>query len=116
MITYAKLEETVIVTEEIDNIQMMAIVTLGAGHDENSVSEMNGSINMMLFIDAYFTDRALMDSYMYATEAKVKALARSEYSRFYYGHIHRYPNDWPYTARDETKLRRFRNECRKRNS
>ncbi len=29
---------------------------------------------MMLFIDAYFTDRALMDSYMYATEAKVKAL------------------------------------------
>ena len=29
---------------------------------------------MMLFIDAYFTDRALMDGYMYATEAKVKAL------------------------------------------
>ena len=40
---------------------------------------------MMLFIDAYFTDRALMDSYMYATEAKVKALKRSEYSRFYTG-------------------------------
>ena len=84
MITSAKLEETVIVTEEIDNIQMMAIVTTaGAEHAKSSVSEMNGSINMMLFIDAYFTDRALMDSYMYATEAKVKALARSEYSRFY---------------------------------
>jgi iron complex transport system ATP-binding protein len=74
MITSAKLEETVIVTEEIDHIQMMAIVTIGAGHDESSVFEMNGSINMMLFIDAYFTDRALMDSYMYGTEAKVKAL------------------------------------------
>lgn len=74
MITYNKLEETVIVTEEIDNIQMIAIVTLVAGYDKNSVSKMNGSINMMLFIDAYFTDRALMDSYMYATEAKVKAL------------------------------------------
>ena len=74
MITSAKLDESVMVTEEIDNIQMMAIVTLGAGHDKGSVSEMLGSINMMLFIDAYFTDRALMDSYMYATEAKVKAL------------------------------------------
>ena len=74
MITSAKLEETVIVTEKIDNIQMMAIVTLVAGHAKSSVSEMYGSVNIMLFIDAYFTDRALMDSYMYATEAKVKAL------------------------------------------
>ena len=43
---------------------------------KSSVSEIAKlvSINMMLFIDAYFTDRALMDSYMYATEAKVKAL------------------------------------------
>ena len=74
MITSAKLEETVIVTEKVDNIQMMAIVTLVAGHAKSSVSEMLGSINMMLFIDAYFTDRALMDSYMHGTEAKVKAL------------------------------------------
>ena len=29
---------------------------------------------MMLFIDAYFTDGALMNGYMSATEAKVKAL------------------------------------------
>ena len=42
MITSAKLEETVIVTEKIDNIQMMAIVTVGAGHDKSSVSEMYG--------------------------------------------------------------------------
>ena len=28
----------------------------------------------MLFMDASFTDRALMDSFMYATEAKMKAL------------------------------------------
>ena len=74
MITSAKLEETVIVMEEIDNIQMMAIVTVGIGNAKSSVSEMLGSINMMLFIDAYFTDRALMDSYMYGTEAKVNAL------------------------------------------
>ena len=35
---------------------------------------------MMLFIDAYFTDGALMDSYMDATEAKVKALQELIYS------------------------------------
>ena len=80
MITSAKLEETVMVTEEIENIQMMAIVTAGAGNaidiTKRSVSEMPNRwhINMMLFIDAYFTDGALMDGYMYATEAKVKAL------------------------------------------
>ena len=41
---------------------------------------------------------------MYATEAKVKALQDLNIidTDSYNGHIHRYPNDWPYTARDET--------------
>ena len=46
MMTSAKLEETVIVTEEIDNIQMMAIVTVGTGNDNeiNLGENQTGSI------------------------------------------------------------------------
>ncbi|WP_045522724.1 ATP-binding cassette domain-containing protein [Neobacillus niacini] len=62
--TAAKPEDMVMVTKEIENIQMMAIVTGGVGK----------TINIMLFIDAHFTDGALVDGYMAATEAKVKAL------------------------------------------
>ncbi|MFJ5762711.1 ATP-binding cassette domain-containing protein [Neobacillus sp. NPDC093182] len=64
VMTAAKLEEMVFVTKEIENIHMMAIVTAWGGK----------SINIMIFIDAYFTDGALVDGYMAATEAKVKAL------------------------------------------
>lgn len=64
IMTAAKLEDMVIITKEIENIQMMAIVTGGGGE----------SIDIMLFIDAHFTDGALVDGYMAATEAKVKAL------------------------------------------
>lgn len=64
IMTAAKLEDMVIITKEIENIQMMAIVTGGGGE----------SIDIMLFIDTHFTDGALVDGYMAATEAKVKAL------------------------------------------
>jgi iron complex transport system ATP-binding protein len=64
IMTAAKLEDMVIITKEIENIQMMAIVTGGGGE----------SIDIMLFIDAHFTDGALVDGYMAATEAKVKAM------------------------------------------
>ena len=81
MVTSARLEDTVIVTEKYDNIQMMLLVTAEvknpAYSTKDSVDEeaqTRGPINMMLFIDAYFTDGALMDGYMAATEAKVKAL------------------------------------------
>lgn len=62
--TTAKLAEMVIVTKKLEGIQMMAIVTVGG----------EKTINIMLFIDAHFTDGALVDGYMAATEAKVKAL------------------------------------------
>jgi iron complex transport system ATP-binding protein len=81
MLTSARLKDTVIVTEKCENIQMMAVVmaevknlaqnTKESVHEE---SQTRGPINMMLFIDAHFTDGALMDGYMAATEAKVKAL------------------------------------------
>lgn len=81
MITSARLEDTVIVTEKYDNISMLAIVTAEvqdpADITQSPVHEKvqtRGSINTMLFIDAHFTDGALMDGYMVATEAKVKAL------------------------------------------
>lgn len=67
IMTAANLGDMVIMTEEIENIQMMAIVTKAAG-------DILGSINIMLFIDAHFTDGALVDGYMAATESIVKAL------------------------------------------
>lgn len=64
IMTAVKLEEMVMVTKVIEDIHMMVIVTEGAGK----------TINIMLFIDAHFTDGALVDGYMSAVEAKVKAL------------------------------------------
>jgi iron complex transport system ATP-binding protein len=64
VMTAEKLEDMVMVTKVIENIHMMVIVTEGAGK----------TINIMLFIDAHFTDGALIDGYMSAVEAKVKAL------------------------------------------
>ena len=80
MVTTAKLEDIVIVTEKHENIQMMAIVMSGVGTDEitmSSVSETThnvSSINTMLFIDSDFTDGALVSGFMAATEAKVRVL------------------------------------------
>lgn len=62
--TTAKLEDMVIVTQQIEGIKMIVIVTVGEER----------TINMMFFIDAHFTDGALVDGYMAATEAKVKAM------------------------------------------
>lgn len=64
IMTALKLEDMVMVTKVINDIHMMVIVTEGA--DRN--------INIMLFIDAHFTDGALVDGYMSAVEVKVKAL------------------------------------------
>jgi iron complex transport system ATP-binding protein len=81
IMTAVKLEDTVIVTKKIENIQMLVIVTADVGNTvdipKSSVTETAdtiGTINTMLFIDAHFTDGALVDGYMSATEAKVRAL------------------------------------------
>ncbi|PAV27993.1 hypothetical protein CIL05_19205 [Virgibacillus profundi] len=81
MMTAVNLEDKVIETQEIEGIQMMVIVTAGVGnavdiaseYTPNSASQI-GTINTMVFIDAHFTDGALVNGYMSATEAKVKAL------------------------------------------
>lgn len=82
MMTAVNLEDVVIVTREIEGIKMLAIVTAGVGNAVDITSESSvgavctvGTINTMLFIDAHFTDGALVNGYMSATEAKVKALA-----------------------------------------
>ena len=62
IMTSAKLEDCVILRKEIEDFQMMTIVTSERG------------TNIMVFLDAHFTDGALVDGYMAATEAKVKAL------------------------------------------
>jgi iron complex transport system ATP-binding protein len=81
MMTAVKLEDAVIIKKEIEGIKMLAIVTAGVGNavdiTKRSFSgaiQTIGTINTMLFIDAHFTDGALVNGYMSATEAKVKAL------------------------------------------
>jgi iron complex transport system ATP-binding protein len=81
MMTAVHLEDAVIRKEEIDGIQMLAMVTAGTGNAVDITSRSHsgafqtiGTINIMLFIDSHFTDGALVNGYMSATEAKTKAL------------------------------------------
>lgn len=82
MMTTVNLKDAVMMKKEIEGIYMLVIVTAGVGNavDITNAAPINslqkvGSINTMLFIDAHFTDGALVNGYMSATEAKVKALA-----------------------------------------
>ena len=58
----------------------------------------------MLFIDAHFTDGALVSGYMSAVEAKVKALHDLHIEDSVIDcdwYINRYPASWPYSAREK---------------
>lgn len=81
VMTSANLKELVIVKEEIEGIQMLAIVSTAM--EEATDKTVNGyaesilaasSINIMLFVDAHLTDGALVTAYALAIEAKMKAL------------------------------------------
>jgi iron complex transport system ATP-binding protein len=79
--TSAKLNEMVMLTEKIDDIYMMAIVTIEKKNAkdfiETSVTKTVNdiqSINTMLFVDSHFSDGALISGIMSATEAKMKVL------------------------------------------
>ncbi|OIJ12798.1 hypothetical protein BKP35_09470 [Anaerobacillus arseniciselenatis] len=81
MMTAVRLEDVVIVTKQIEDIKVIAVVTAGTGNavdiTNSSLSQSHekvGTINSMVFIDAHFTDGALVNGFMSATEAKVKAL------------------------------------------
>ncbi|WHY83912.1 adenosylcobinamide amidohydrolase [Neobacillus novalis] len=81
MMTAVMLEDVVIVKKEIEGIHMLAIVTAGVGNAVDITKrsflgavQTVGTINTMVFIDAHFTDGALVNGYMSATEGKVKAL------------------------------------------
>ncbi|GAE24646.1 vitamin B12 ABC transporter [Halalkalibacter wakoensis JCM 9140] len=81
MMTAVKLKDMVMMSKETEGISMFVLVTAGVGNavdiTSNSLTKKArtiGTINTMLFIDAHFTDGALVNGYMSATEAKVKAL------------------------------------------
>ncbi|MDT8859299.1 adenosylcobinamide amidohydrolase [Alkalihalobacillus sp. MEB130] len=81
MMTAVKLEDMVVIEEELEGISMLVIVTAGVGNAVDITSSVKanrktqvGTINTMVFIDANFSDGALVNGYMSATEAKVKAL------------------------------------------
>ncbi|MGJ9457787.1 adenosylcobinamide amidohydrolase [Oceanobacillus sp. CF4.6] len=81
MMTAVNLEDMVMEIKVMEGIEIMVVVTAGVGnavdissrYSANATSQI-GTINTMVFIDAHFTDGALVNGYMSATEAKVKAL------------------------------------------
>ena len=77
MIVEGNLEE-IIILEEMGATQMMVIVTVGTANGDILINPQSNqpkrTINIMLFIDAHFTDGALVNGSMLATEGKVKAL------------------------------------------
>ncbi|MGM0836399.1 MAG: adenosylcobinamide amidohydrolase [Bacillota bacterium] len=81
LMTAVQLEDVRIVMEKIDGIEFIAVVTAGVGnavdiskgHPPNLPLQI-GTINTMVFIDAHFTDGALVNGLLSATEAKVKAM------------------------------------------
>ncbi len=81
MMTAVNLEDLVIAKKQIEGVQLMVVVTAGTGNaidiSNGVLSESNaqvGTINTMVFVNAHFTDGALVNGFMSATEAKVKAL------------------------------------------
>lgn len=81
MMTAVELDDAVFLEEEIEGIPMMAVVTAGTGNavditnkSKTGAIQTVGTINIFLFIDAHFSDGALVNGIISATEAKVKAL------------------------------------------
>ncbi|OIJ21355.1 hypothetical protein BKP45_00815 [Anaerobacillus alkalidiazotrophicus] len=81
MMTAVTLEDMVITTKQLGDIHIMAAVTSGVGNaiditakQEKKITSSIGTINIMVFIDDHFTDGALVNACMSATEAKVRAL------------------------------------------
>lgn len=81
MMTAVQLEDMVLLKRCEQGIQIVVMVTAGIGNAvditnaqlDERVSQV-GTINIMVFIDAHFTDGALVNACMSATEAKTKAL------------------------------------------
>ncbi|RUL50804.1 ABC transporter ATP-binding protein [Lysinibacillus antri] len=69
MMTTQRLENIVVVERQVEGIQMMIMAMSEVG-----MKGAKGKVNMMLFMDAHFSDGALVNGYMIATEAKMKAL------------------------------------------
>lgn len=82
MLTAVYLEDVVICLEQIEGVELMVIVTAGVGNavdiTQGLHSTILGTINTMIFLDAHFTDGALVNGSLSATEAKVKALHDQE--------------------------------------
>ncbi|WP_078596128.1 adenosylcobinamide amidohydrolase [Evansella clarkii] len=81
MMTAVKLDDMVLMRKHEDGMNILAMVTAGTGNavdisakNNAALKRRTGTINTMVFVDAHFTDGALVNSYMSATEGKVKAL------------------------------------------
>lgn len=69
------LQEFVVASEKIDDIDMMIAVSIVNNQEkEHPFEKSKRPIHVMVFIDSHFTDGELVNSYMAATEATVSAL------------------------------------------
>ncbi|WP_226665285.1 adenosylcobinamide amidohydrolase [Metabacillus litoralis] len=81
MMTAVILEDKSIIRENINGIEILAVITAGVGnavditHAHNQPRNKWGTVNIMIFLDAHLTDGALVNSIQSATEAKTKAFA-----------------------------------------
>jgi iron complex transport system ATP-binding protein len=84
MMTAVTLEDRAICEQEIGGISYLVVVTAGVSNAVDITSAYSvtspptykaGTINTMLFIDAHFSDGALVNAMISATEAKTKALS-----------------------------------------
>lgn len=81
MMTAVNLNHMAVVEKESGPYKVVAVVTAGVGNAVDVTSDLEpeplqlpGTINTMVFADAYLTDGALVNAAQTVTEAKVKAL------------------------------------------
>ena len=82
MMTAVHLADAATIRRTVEDVEIMVIATAGVGNavditlaDQRDGLSQIGTLNVMVFLDAHFTDGALVNAMMSATEAKTKALS-----------------------------------------
>ncbi len=77
IMTREKLEQAVIVTRQVRDLKMMAVVMIdrpSKAHETRKHSQVLHPIHTMVFIDGHLSDASLVSSYMAAAEAKAMTI------------------------------------------
>jgi adenosylcobinamide hydrolase len=90
MVTAAKIQNFSLVEEKLEDFSVSVAVTAGCKHGESAgeqinAQEMCGTINIIVFIDAYPSDSCMVAALITATEAKSAALRDLDVRSLYSG-------------------------------